>query len=259
MPTAIDITGQRFGKLVVSRFAGTNRHGARLWACICDCGNAAVKVGGLLRSGHTSSCGCLIHSPFRSWRYAHGETGTPVFKAWCRMIHRCCTTNHRDKDWKNYGGRGITVCSSWRKYENFRDDMGPSFMEGLSLDRIDVNGNYEPANCRWATLKQQARNKRTNRFISFRGETLTSVEWAERFGVARNIIEDRLRLGWSVERAMTDPIKIGRRPKTWPKSFTTTIGIAEIPGTPLANNHVADANYVPSTDGQAKAEMVLSK
>jgi hypothetical protein len=152
------------------------------------------------------------------------------------MIHRCSTKNVNDVDWKDYAGRGIQVCARWRSYLAFKEDMGPSFQVGLSIDRIDNDGNYEPTNCRWATAKQQARNKRTSRFIEFGGQRKTSSEWAEVLGVRRGLIEDRLKLGWSVDRALTEPAR------PW------------APGTPMADMGKDDPSYVRSTDGNKKIE-----
>lgn len=130
----------------------------------------------------------------------HGKAATPEYKSWEGMKSRCNSPTNRA--YQNYGARGITVCERWTKFENFFADMGPR-PHGTSIDRIDVNGNYEPSNCRWATNLEQRRNKRNNRKLTFNGESLCITEWAQRTGLKRRTIEARLTYGWSVEDALT--------------------------------------------------------
>ena len=125
------------------------------------------------------------------------------------MVARC--VNRNIPSWENYGGRGITICDRWLKFEDFLADMGPKPSNGYSIDRIDVNGNYEPGNCRWATIHEQSRNKRTNRFIEWNGRTQIVSDWAKELGMSTSLLEARLgRLGWPLDKAMTTPVK--RRP-----------------------------------------------
>lgn len=126
-----------------------------------------------------------------------------VYKSWTDMMMRC--TNPKNKRWKDYGGRGIRVCERWRVARNFCLDMGER-PEGMTLDRIDNDGNYEPANCRWASRVRQQNNKRSNRVISYEGTTLTCTEWARRLGIDVSTLSKRInRSGWTVERALTTP------------------------------------------------------
>ena len=161
MGKLIDLTGQRFGAMVVGR-AEKGKRGEPRWLCRCQCGGQTITYAGKLRSGHTKSCGCLTRELSAHRRTTHGHTqrrrDTPEYRSWRGMRNRChCPDN---VSYKNYGGRGIQVCDRWREsFENFLADTGPR-PEGMSLDRIDNDGDYEPMNCRWATPAQQRANRR---------------------------------------------------------------------------------------------------
>ena len=151
MPAFINITGQRFGHLVAVARQGTAPDGHVLWWCRCDCGKTKLIPGGSLRSGSTKSFGC-----YHSQQYHH-RSKTPIWNCWKNMLQRCY--NPKNPCYKNYGGRGIIVCDRWKEFVNFLADMGER-PAGMSLDRINNDGNYEPGNCRWATRKQQSQNRR---------------------------------------------------------------------------------------------------
>ncbi len=140
----------------------------------------------------------------------------PGYKCWQMMLNRC--RNRRCAKWHHYGGRGITVCERWqgaRGFENFVADMGERPSPKHEIDRIDVNGNYEPGNCRWATRKEQMRNVRSNLVIAFRGESLTLIEWAERLGMPYTMLHQRFyTLGWNAEKAFTTPAHANSRPRS---------------------------------------------
>ena len=134
----------------------------------------------------------------------HGLSDTPIHRSWMSMRQRCLNPN--DRAYKNYGGRGIKICARWSEFENFITDMGGK-PEGFELERNDVNGNYEPDNCRWASTLEQARNKRNNHFITFCGETLCFTEWCQRIGVSKGCLQKRFALGWDLEKALTTPAR----------------------------------------------------
>lgn len=204
MGTRYDLTGQRFSRLVVVAFTGRTPDGKHsLWLCRCDCDTELTTRANSLKTGNTKSCGCLQREVASAYNRTHGQTGTPLHTCWINMLRR--TSNPNCPSYPHYGGRGITVCPEWREsFEAFAADMGASFREGLTLDRIHVNGNYEPGNCRWATSIEQARNKRNNYVVTWRGQSLVLAEWAELLGLKYDTLRMRLRqYGWPVDRAMT--------------------------------------------------------
>ncbi len=197
----VDRAGMRFGRLVAVRYVGKHGSGGSLWLCRCDCGTERAFVMSRLTIGETRSCGCLRQGRSRVRRSDSGAglRSRPEYGPWCHMRGRCEKPEH--KNYALYGGRGIRVCDRWQEFANFLADMGDR-PPGGTLDRIDVNGNYEPSNCRWATQKEQTRNKRTNHLIEYQGTRKPIGQWAEELGIPYNRLWQRLvKLQWTAERA----------------------------------------------------------
>lgn len=211
----LDLTGKTFGRWTVLHYTGRERRRS-WWACKCECGNCSVVDSAKLTSGWSRSCGCLQKDVVANRCTTHGQSRrkfrSPEYKVWSGMLSRC--DNQNATGFKDYGGRGIRVCERWmNSFENFYADMGPRPTAQHEIDRIDVNGNYEPSNCKWVTKKQNARNTRKSRFIEIGGETLCIGEWAERTGVSADSIRGRINNGWQPIDAITVPV-IRRRPRT---------------------------------------------
>lgn len=197
-----DLSGQRFGKLTAIKPVGRNKHGNYFWLCKCDCGNEKTVRSSSLLSGYTRSCGCLATSARtenikKANGFYHGHNKKRLHRIYLCMIYRC--TNPKSKDFKYYGDRGITVCEEWKNsYESFEKwAFENGYAENLTLDRKDTNGNYEPSNCRWATMLEQSNNKRCNIIITFNGETHTLKEWAKISGVNYYTMHKRYKAGKS--------------------------------------------------------------
>lgn len=202
MPRA-DLTGQRFGRLAVSALYGSDKNGNAKWVCRCDCGNERIVYAQSLKAAATTSCGCFAKEVVSAANIKHGMSGTNEYKAWHMMVQRC--TNPKNHKWARYGGRGITVCERWLSFENFREDMGPR-TPGLTVDRRDNDGNYEPGNCRWATPMEQGNNRGNHRHVQVGGERLTATQASRRLGPNKHTVSRRLRDGWTVERAVSQPL-----------------------------------------------------
>jgi len=207
----LDRIGERFGRLTIKRFIGTNKYWQGIWECECDCGNTTTVHYSNLHSGTTKSCGCLKKESTIKRNTKHGLSGgeknpTRLYKIWLHMRGRCLNVNNQD--YKHYGARGISICKEWDDYKNFYDwSIENGYKNNLTIERIDNNGNYEPVNCKWATRKEQARNTRNNPLISFNGLTKTIPEWAETLGVSYNALRKRIHSGWDIERAFNQPFR----------------------------------------------------
>ena len=196
----------RFGKLcVIGRVAGRS-----MWLCRCDCGKEKAIRSDHLKSGATTSCGCLVDSMLKNGlRTVHGESkrsGRSVeWLRWSAMISRCYKA-YSGECYKRYGARGIKVCDRWLKsFPAFLEDMGRC-PAGFTIERINNDGHYSPDNCKWATRQEQANNRRTNHLIRFNGETLTASEWERRTGIKSLTLIARLRRGWTEQRTVSTPL-----------------------------------------------------
>lgn len=194
----IDLSGKRYGRLLVERQAGRDKHGNVMWLCKCDCGTEKEISGVHLRQGRTKSCGCLNSELARSRKYKHGMSKDPIYCVW-NNLHR-----------RSYGNGEIKVAECWlHDFQAFYDYVSklPHFGEkGYSLDRIDTYENYEPNNVRWANNETQANNKRNNHLITYNGKTQTIAQWAKEKGLKSRTLERRInRLHWNIERALNTP------------------------------------------------------
>ena len=197
MGNYMDLTGQRYGSLVVLEYAGRNVTGRPLWKCQCDCGNIHYSSTLDLRSGSTTSCGCTKKERIGALNKTHGYSKERLYNKWKSMKGRCNRPN--SQGYKHYGGRGIKVCKEWENdYTKFREwSYANGYKETagryeLTLDRIDTNGNYEPSNCRWVDMTTQVRNRSITRKANFRGEELTIRELADRYHVSYYCLYDRI-------------------------------------------------------------------
>jgi len=202
----VNLVGCRFGMLTVTHLLGSYK-GKNYWKCVCDCGNTSEVQTSSLKGNNTTSCGCLTTINSIAKSKTHGMTGSPLYGAWRRMIQRC--EDAGCPDYAYYGARGIYVCDRWHDFSNFYADMGER-PDGMTLERVDNNGPYSPENCVWASRKEQGQNTRQAKLVVWRGESLTVAEWERRLGWKPGVLKARLnRLGYSVEEAMTKPVKCG--------------------------------------------------
>ena len=202
---ALNLIGQRFGMLRVTGHARIN--GVKGWATICDCGGTSEVVTGALRSGNTKSCGCQKANGVKTENARRAKTGEhpskthgyhahPMHAIWRMMVHRCTEPSY--EKYKDYGGRGITVCHEWLDFTRFLADMGDR-PAGHSLERRDNDLGYCKDNCYWATAKEQARNRRSTVLLTWKGKTQSMVAWAEELGLSYSAVKQRYAAGKSVD------------------------------------------------------------
>ncbi len=196
-----DLSGERFGRLLVLQKNGYNKHHQLYWLCECDCGNRKNVLGCVLSRGDTNSCGCLAKESIAKVNYRHGMTKTPIYGLWHSMIQRCydknCNVYYR------YGGRGINVCNKWQTFEGFYEDMGDK-PKGKSLERLDNDGDYCPENVVWADAKAQANNRRSNVILEHNGKKQTMQQWCDELDLKIGTVWARLNVyGYSVAKALT--------------------------------------------------------
>lgn len=214
MSKFIDLIGQKFGRLTPIQHMGKNKHNKSLWLCECDCGETIQTTSSDLKTEHTRSCGCLSKEVHNKIFYKHGYSHSRIHNLWSHMVDRCNSPNN--KDYHNYGGRGICVCERWSMpngegFKNFLEDVGIPKI-GLTLDRIDNDGNYCLENHRWATRKEQCRNKRISKFVVFNHEKRLVIELAEEHGIPYKTLWRRLyKDNYTVEQALNIPLHTKRK------------------------------------------------
>jgi hypothetical protein len=183
-----DVTGECWGNWIILREVKTSGVNRRVEAK-CDCGTVKIVHLSSLRAGTSKTCGCAVRT--------HGFYGTKTYHAWRGILWRCG---------RSRGYLHVKVCDRWRRFEAFLADMGEC-PPGLTIERVDNAGHYEPGNCRWAPMREQARNKGNNRLLTFEGRTMVLTDWAAELGMNRTTLQGRLRKGWAVERALTEPVR----------------------------------------------------
>jgi hypothetical protein len=214
MPKLIDLSGFHFGRLTVieraeNRVAKNGRQKV-VWKCICQCGNLVEVDGTYLRSGETSSCGCLTKDILKARNTSHGESHSRLYRIWKDMKRRCNSPTRYAHEY--YHDIGIKVCAEWsedfQKFKTWALENG--YSDKLTIDRIDYNGNYSPDNCRWISMKAQCNNRRSNMYITIGGVTHTLSEWSELSGIKASTIRNRIiNLGWDAEQALSVPVERG--------------------------------------------------
>ena len=207
----------RFGRLTVikrnrDKFIGKRKY--VMWLCKCDCGNVVTVYATHLQQGRCKSCGCLKREKLIKRNTTHGLSNTRLYQIYADMKDRCY--NQNNSCYKDYGGRGIVVCNEWlNSFRNFYDwSIANGYKKSLTIDRIDVDGDYTSDNCRWSIQVEQQNNKRNNHLLTYNGETKTLSQWAKELGIKGVTLSARINIyGWSIERALTTPIDTNKRKK----------------------------------------------
>lgn len=217
MPKRVDLTGRRFGYLTAIKPTRMTKDHSQLWLCRCDCGNFKEVEARYLKRNRPHNCGCMTKKLQNSRNKTHGASGTRLYYVWRSIRYRC--ERESSSEYPSYGGRGISVCAEWR-------DSFPAFQEWAlsngydenaprgecTIDRIDVDGDYEPSNCRFVSIEAQANNRRNNRYVIVNGVTRTVSEWCRENGLSRATVDSRLKMGWEPARAVTAK-PLGKREK----------------------------------------------
>lgn len=198
---ALDLTNKRFGKLIAVEKVGKDKARNILWRCKCDCGNEVIVTACELNRGHCRSCGCYQKERASEANKIHGKSHTKLHYVWTDMLKRCENPSHHAYKW--YGGKGVNVCDEWKEFIAFEKwALENGYKEGLTIDRIDVNGNYCPENCRWATRKQQSNNLSTCVFFEFMDERLNITQFCEKYKVSPSNFYKKARNNICIETLM---------------------------------------------------------
>ena len=206
MSAFIDLKGQVFGRWTVIKRAKNSKTGSAQWVCQCVCGNQRIQKGIALRIGDSHSCGCLKREMTEQRNYKHGKSETVEYYLWKGMKQR--VLDKKSIGYKNYGGRGITICDGWKNcFANFLADMGPRPGPQYTLERINNDGPYAPENVIWATRIEQQANRQKNLRLTFQGKTLTLAQWSRETGFSYEALTYRLSAGWDISRILTQPLR----------------------------------------------------
>lgn len=184
----VQMKGKKVGRWTVGTHVGYGR-----WECVCECGNRSIVSGKMMRQGKSRSCGCLLREMISVRSRTHGYKGTRTYRIWTGIKNRCLNPNAHD--FPSYAGRGITVCESWMKFENFLSDMGDA-PDGMTIERIDNNKGYCASNCKWATAREQAQNRRSTLIVSINGIKKSASEWDRQYGFFKGTVAKRVRNKW---------------------------------------------------------------
>lgn len=197
-----ELIGKRYGQLtIIGTSDKSSRYGHRYVVCRCDCGTVKEIALFHLTGGASKSCGCGISKAIIKRCTTHGDSGKRLYAIWRGIKNRCLNPN--ENCYPSYGGRGISICPEWMDYSIFKEwALNNGYQEDLTIDRIDVNGNYTPSNCRWIPFILQARNKRTNKIIEINGEKKLMIDWVKESPVYPSTVYDRIHKGWSIEDAL---------------------------------------------------------
>ncbi len=199
-----NLIGRKFARLTVEKFSHKNKYGALHWHCVCDCGERRIVAGGNLRSGTSMSCGCFQREITSIANTIHGHDDTPIYHSYMAMKARCYNPNNIG--WEYYGGRGIKVCERWlENFENFFDDMMPTWQPGLTIERKNVDLDYDPENCCWATYTEQARNKQKDMVIDTPRGAMHLAKAAQEFGLTHSTLWHRVNRSWPQDRLFDPP------------------------------------------------------
>ena len=211
MGKIMDLTSNRYGRLVVLSGGVRTSNNKVAWICRCDCGNMKKVSGENLKTGHVKSCGCLksdllsIRNKLMSTTHGESNGKSSEYYSWVSMRKRCLNPKH--KSYKDYGGRGIAICERWNSYDNFIFDMGRKPTKSHSIERIDNNKGYSPENCKWGTKEEQSNNQRSNRILEWNGQSMTLSKWAKKRKMSTAILSYRLKRGWSIHDALFRPVR----------------------------------------------------
>lgn len=200
-----DESGNKFGRLTaISSYSKKSSSGKlrTYWVCQCDCGNTKhISADNLRKKDRVPSCGCFKSEFFSNNNSTHRLSGTRTYRSWSSARQRC--TNPNDNNYAHYGARNITVCERWNSFEVFLNDMGEPPTLNHTIERIDVNGNYEPGNCKWATPKEQARNRTNTNLIEYNGKKMILTDWSKHLGIRLITLRKRINAGWPIEKVFS--------------------------------------------------------